>query len=41
MEINLDMCSFVGHLSDSVWFFLDILYTTNRVANIYEECFTI
>lgn len=41
VEVNLDLYSYVGHTSDSVWYVLDILYTTNRVANIHEEYFTI
>jgi hypothetical protein len=41
MEVDLDMCSFVGHTGDSVWYVLDILYTADRVANIYEEYFTL
>jgi hypothetical protein len=41
MEVNLDMYSYVGHINYSVWYVLDILYTTNRFANIYEEYFAI
>jgi hypothetical protein len=41
MEVHLDMCSIVGHTGNSVWYVLDILYTADRDANIYEERSTV
>jgi len=41
LEVYLDVRSCVGYTGNPVWYILDVLYTTNRDANIHEEYFTI
>jgi hypothetical protein len=41
LEVDLDVRSCVGYTGNPVWYILDVLYTTNRDANIHEEYFTI